>query len=269
MTSNLNRTRLFTALGLAALASSSLAGGGSPLLSYTRILVTWNTQLFPQAGSLKLVAGEARREEPSFFAPTHFRLLLQAAPSAYGIETELNIYPLADLLHQYPETTDGSVRQQIQKLRSLIAKPATLNTADVFHLPAVEVVNSSLTVASARKSLSTASLSGVRYLGTFSQDVSRFANTDVRYLFQGLSRDGQYLITLNASFAGNKLPSRSALEAQGYDVAPQPNGTAADQARYERAVKAYFQQTAQILSESGTAPEVRRLDQLVLSLKFN
>lgn len=56
------------------------------------------------------------------------------------------------------------------------------------------------------KSLGTASFSGVRYLGTFSQDVSRFANTDVQYLFQSLGRDGQWLIMLNASCAANKLP---------------------------------------------------------------
>lgn len=252
---NVDPTRLLTAL--------SLAGGGSPFPQ-----VSWNTQLSPQAAPMKVVAGETRREEPSFFAPTHLRLLLQAAPSAYGIETELNIYPLAALLRQYPEATDGSVRKQVQMLRSLIARPAMLNTADAFQLPAVEVVNSSLTVAGARRNLSTASLSGVRYLGTFSQDASRFANTDVRYSFQRLSRDGQYLITLNASFASNKLPNRSALEAQGYEVAPQPNGTEADRVRYERAVKAYFTQTAQTLDGSSAAPEVQRLDQLVLSLQL-
>ncbi|AZI41966.1 hypothetical protein EHF33_03700 [Deinococcus psychrotolerans] len=109
----------------------------------------------------------------------------------------------------------------------------------------------------------------MRYLGTFSQDVSRFANTNVQYLFQGFSREGQYLMTFNASFAGNKLPSCGALEVHGYGVAPQPNGTTADQVRYERAVKAYFQQTAQILSEGGTAPEAQRPDQLVLSLQLN
>lgn len=71
--------------------------------------VSWNTALFPQAGPLKVVQGEARREEPTFFPPTYQQVQLAGAPSAYGIETTVNIYPLAALLQKYPEQTEGSV----------------------------------------------------------------------------------------------------------------------------------------------------------------
>ncbi|OLV17295.1 hypothetical protein BOO71_0004972 [Deinococcus marmoris] len=230
--------------------------------------MNWNQALFPQAGPLRVVQGEARREEPSFFPPTHLELQLQGAPDAYGIETTVSIYPLAALLQKYPEQTEGSVGQQVKALRSLLENPAPLNTAAAFRLPAIDTVNASLAVAGARKSLSSANLRGVRYLGAFSQDVRRFASTDVRYVFQGISRDGRYLVTVNGSFSGNVLPTRESLEGSGYDVAPQPQDNDKDRARYEGEVNTYFAGVNSTLDQSNSNPEVTRLDQFVELLQL-
>lgn len=212
---------------------------------------------------------QARREEPSFFAPLHLNLKLKLAASEYDVDTELNIYPLSALLRQYPETTLGSLRPQLQTLKSLISTPKLLSSTSAWNLPALETVGASLTTAGARQQLSSASLRGVRYLGTFAQDVHLFAKSDVRYLFQGISRDGQYLITLNAWYEGSTLPSRQAVEAKGYEVAPQPaNNTNAEQAKYQRAVDAYFRQVEKTLDQSSNAAEIKRLDQFVLSLQL-
>lgn len=150
----------------------------------------------------------------------------------------------------------------------MIDHPAPLNTTAAFRLPAVDTVNASLAVAGARKSLTSDTLRGVRYLGTFSQDVRRFAQTDVRYVFQGISRDGKYLVTVNASIPGNGLPTRESVEASGYDVAPQPQDTDADRARYEIDVTAYCADVTLSLNGSSAAVEVTRLDQFVESLQL-
>ncbi|MDV6375705.1 hypothetical protein [Deinococcus arenicola] len=211
------------ALGFALLGSTSLAGGGGGVVpAGPRPTVSWKTTLFPQAGALKVVQGEARRDEPAFFPPTYQTLQLADAPSEYALETTVNIYPLAALLQKYPEQTEGSVGQEVKAMRSLINNPAPLNTTATFRLLAVDTVNASLAVAGARKSLTSDTLRGVRYLGTFLQDVRRFAQTDMRYVFQGVSRDSKYLVTVNASIPGNNLPTRQSVEASGYDVAPRP-----------------------------------------------
>jgi len=69
----------------------------------------------------------------------------------------------------------------------------------------------------------------VRFLGRSVLDVSPVLNGQVRYHFQGLTNDGQYLVVASSNLDTTALPSEAAADA-AVDLAGRPGDGARDRA---------------------------------------
>ena len=98
---------------------------------------------------------------------------------------------------------------------------------------------------------------GVRFVGRFAQDVSPIENYQLRYIFQGLSGDGQFLIVAQLPITTTALPE--ALQTMDGDAY---NDFAANYTTYLAETTAAFD----ALATSDFAPDLATLDAMLLSV---
>lgn len=109
---------------------------------------------------------------------------------------------------------------------------------------------------------------GLRWIGTFGQDVScgfRFDGEDSAYVFQGVSNDGRFFILVRAAISNSTLADRLRQDcATALQQTPKPS------------IDALFEKDMPVLYEKDTAaadpasfqPNLDRLDNVVRSLKL-
>ncbi len=98
---------------------------------------------------------------------------------------------------------------------------------------------------------------GVRFVGRFAQDVSPIENFQLRYLFQGLSGDGQFLIVAQLPITTTALPTDpQSLDGDAYDE------FAANYETYLAETTATFD----ALAASDFTPDLAVLDAMLLSV---
>jgi heat shock protein HslJ len=98
---------------------------------------------------------------------------------------------------------------------------------------------------------------GVRFVGRFAQDVSPIENYQLRYIFQGLSGDGQFLIVAQLPITTTELPDEpQAMDGDAY------NDFAANYETYLAETTAAFD----ALATADFAPDLAVLDAMLLSV---
>jgi len=98
---------------------------------------------------------------------------------------------------------------------------------------------------------------GVRFVGRFAQDVSPIENYQLRYIFQGLSGDGQFLIVAQLPITTTALPEEpQAMDGDAYD------DFAANYETYLAETTAAFDN----LAASDFTPDLTVLDAMLLSV---
>lgn len=98
---------------------------------------------------------------------------------------------------------------------------------------------------------------GVRFVGRFAQDVSPIENYQLRYIFQGLSGDGQFLIVAQLPITTTALPETpQAMDGNAY------NDFAANYTTYLAETMVAFD----ALATSDFAPDLATLDAMLLSV---
>jgi heat shock protein HslJ len=98
---------------------------------------------------------------------------------------------------------------------------------------------------------------GVRWVGRFSQDLSPVVNYQLRYLFQGLTADGQYLISASYPVTTAVLPDN--MQAM----------TADEQAAFSQDPQGFLEATATVLSllaPTDFSPSLDALDAMIQSM---
>ncbi|MFC4454261.1 hypothetical protein [Deinococcus sonorensis] len=178
------RTRRWMATLSLTLNAALAAPAALPHLSF-------DARLLGIPASVQTVQAQKREDTPvpPFFPPRHLEALFGTGAAPLG---ELDVYPVAGLLAQYPDPSDG-MREQIDTLRSLVKTgraPANLRDEMPF-LPwqyAVQVLHAAV------KPLNFPGVKGVRFLVGFISpgEVAPLGRRDVFYTFQGLSNDGKY-----------------------------------------------------------------------------
>lgn len=166
-----------------------------------------------------------------------------------------------DLWTQAGNNGVSQMIDQIFKLTVALPNPPPVNGLPALPYEEVAGVNDLATqVGRATVTDLSASKSGFRFVGRWMQSPNPVINGDLRYVYQGFTNDGRYLVSFFYPVTTPALPnSASAVSAQEMQ-ALQSNASA------------YLQSKAQMLNglpPSGWAPDLGTLDALVGSLQID
>jgi heat shock protein HslJ len=166
------------------------------------------------------------------------------------------IIPIADYQKLWEVNGDPSVTGTLVKLESLLVeKPQELPQWGLPVLPFERAVGAN-DIAVQGIYLPSGAAQGVRFIGRFSQDPSAVTNSNLYYVYLGLSNDGNYLIAFFYPITANSLSETASAE---------------DQSSASQDFQAYLQAKIQQLNGlTGTdfSPAPATLDALIQSLTF-
>lgn len=183
------------------------------------------------------------------FSPAQVRAVLRrpgergspgSAPVAY-----VTVTPVQNWLGLYKGANARAVRRQLDLIREIGTEQRALNARTP--LPQLPLTAAAPALRGAVQRVSTARLWGVRYLAVDSQDASAFPRSAVFYAFQGLTRDGRFVVSARLPYAPASFPARVGAGDQPKDW---PRYVAQAQARLD--------------AESG---KLTRLDAIVQSVR--
>lgn len=166
------------------------------------------------------------------------------------------IIPIADYQKLWEVNGDPSVTGTLAKLESLLVeKPEDLPQWGLPVLPFERAVGAN-DIAVQGIYLPSGLAQGIRFIGRFSQDPSAVSNSDLYYVYLGLSNDGNYLIAFFYPISANALAETASSEDQ--------QSASADFQAYLAA------KIAQLNALRGTdfTPDPATLDALIQSLSF-
>ena len=125
------------------------------------------------------------------------------APGMYTQGNDnLYVFPVSGFA-QYP--ADSPVNQELAALQTLLADQPDL--AGFPGLPYLPLATGGFAFIAQAEYLETDTLTGVRYLTSIRQDVGESLDGQVQYVFQGLTKDGQYVVSFRYFVLTGVLPT--------------------------------------------------------------
>lgn len=145
--------------------------------------------------------------------PKHFSWVLMDGDTATGY---ISVYPVGAYQAIWEDAGDPFVAETLAQLQTLLEEQPANPTPPLPFLPPVPASND---FAAQVRYLELADGGvGVRFVGRFVQDVAPIENYQLRYLFQGLSADGEFLIVANLPVTTSALPAEpQPLSGEEYD----------------------------------------------------
>ncbi len=126
------------------------------------------------------------------------------APGPYSISNDtVNAYPVAGFA-QYP--ADSQINRELASLQTLLADQPDLT--GVTSLPYLPLATGGFAFISNAEYLTTDTMTGVRYLTSIRQDVGPTLDGQVQYVFQGITNDGQYVVSVRYFVLTGVLPTQ-------------------------------------------------------------
>lgn len=191
--------------------------------------------------------------------PEHIQIRL-SAPEPGGLpEPVIYIIPVAAYEGMWESNANSAVTHALEQLGALLdSQPLPVPPFGLPALPVEEIGAGVNDLAVQGKYLNLAAGSGLRFVGRFSQDADPVTSAGVRYIFQGFSDDGQYLIAFYHPVAGAALPGPEEVSAQ-------------ERERASADLEGYLEEKAAELDALGPAdwqPDLSALDAMIASLRF-
>jgi hypothetical protein len=115
----------------------------------------------------------------------------------------VSVFPVAGF-EQYG--ADSPVNQELQALQTLLDERPDLANAD--SLPYLPLATGGFAFIARAEYVETDTFSGVRYLTDVRNDVSPTLDGQVRYVFVGLTNDGQYMVSVRYNLFTGALPTQ-------------------------------------------------------------
>jgi heat shock protein HslJ len=170
----------------------------------------------------------------------------------------LYIIPVGQYEKMWDANQEPLVSSSLAKLQDLLTqKPTPFNNCCMPVLP-VESAGGRNDVVAQGTYLPIKMGDGLRFVGRFAQDASPVANGQFYYVFQGLSSDQRYFISLFYPVTSSKLPDISQVPQSEFTEATQdPQGYAGKKA-----------QELNALGPDDFSPSLTSLDTLIASLQF-
>jgi len=176
------------------------------------------------------------------------------------------IIPVDAYLRMWDAAGDPTVSSQVDKIFQYTVALPSPAPASMPALPVEEVVGHNDVAVQAGRAVTdtagtspSASKSGFRFVGRWAQDANPVINQNLKYVYQGFTNDGKYLVSFFYPVTTPKLP-RSQEEV-----------TAGQMERFNTNPTAAIQMQAQMLdalAPSDWDPNLNTLDALVASLEI-
>ncbi len=197
-------------------------------------------------------------------APTHLQFTFRNAvtdlfPDSYPSVGRLYVYPVGGWRGLY-----AGYRQEMRDVNLLLGRLRSLLTLRPLYIADEVAILPNLSATQVLRSqvsyLNFQSGSGVRFLTTYSQELSPIARSNLFYTFQGMSSDGKYYISFYHPILTAVLPETVAdlITADNYD---------AFVAEYENYLRRITQQI-NVQDAASFAPTLTQLDTMVRSLRI-
>ncbi|BAU42853.1 hypothetical protein [Leptolyngbya sp. O-77] len=203
-----------------------------------------------------------RPDQPPYLngEPSHLVYQFQVPSPAAGIAVPpgtLKIYSVNGLRAMY-----AGYRQELQAMNQVINGLRTILTQRPFYINrpigVLPPVSGDEVLRSQMEYLRFGEGSGLRFVGVYKYDVSPILSNELVYIFQGLTTDGRYYVSLSQPLLTSVLPATAPLTADQYDA------FVADYETYLRRVA----QQLNMQDSSGFFPNLTLLDSLVRSLRI-
>lgn len=149
------------------------------------------------------------------FSPAQVRVTLNRPGERWkpGFEADMppayvTVTPVQNWLTLFKGPNARVVKERLDLLRKINAGKQDMNQfRDWLELPYLPLLNSAQAVSGAVKRLNTGHLQGVRYLAVYSHEsLTEYPRSAVFYTFQGLTRDGQHLVSVRLPYAPASFP---------------------------------------------------------------
>jgi hypothetical protein len=191
--------------------------------------------------------------------PDHVEIAFNGtAPADRGPgEPVIYVIPIDDYETMWTEAGDSTITDRVAQLRDIIASgqvPSSGNPA----LPIEEASGfNDLAVQGVVTQLG--EWNGFRFVGRFEQSANPVTNQNLRYIFQGFSPNGEYLIAVFYPVSTDALPATAA------------EVPAEDMARVDSDNQAYMQEQIDALNALTSAdwtPDLAALDAMVATVRY-
>jgi len=260
--------KLIYVMGLVLLLLVAAACGGTPTATLTGAgidptSVTLDTMGLPYSWQANLVPAtpyDASQPPGPMGLPEHIQInfgVTDPKDKQFG-DPVIYIIPVEAYKQLWESAGSQSVTMVLEKLQTLLAeKPSPILTHGMPVLPYEEIggVND---LAVQGKYVDWSMGNGARFVGRFVQDPNPVTNQRLRYIFQGLSDDGQYLVAFFYPVTTNALPRIE-------DVSDE------EMQRVNSDLEAYMQEKTEMLNalpESDWDPDLALLDSVLASLTY-
>ncbi len=183
--------------------------------------------------------------------PKHFAWTFGDDVAVGAARGQVAVYPLAAYRKIWREAGDSFVERQLDALTGLVD---AREQAPATPLPVLPQRNSFNDLAAQVAYLELpGGGGGVRFVGRFSQDATPLLNRELRYVFQGLSADGETLVVADLPISAAGVPD-DLLEDTGPDIV---------------AYLARWRKKLEGLEPADFTPSLRVLDALVTSIQVS
>jgi heat shock protein HslJ len=222
--------------------------------------LTINTQgLYPSFQPSLALSSPYDNTQPSGATglPAHVQVnfggaeMLETSPTIY-------IIPIDAYENLWKSGGDPSVTGAITKLQSLLSEKPDFASFGLPVLP-FERASGVNDLAVQGSYLNTPSSDGIRFVGRFVQGQQPVSNSNLYYIYQGISPDGKYLVAFLYPVKANILPADGSVTAEDQQAATQ------DFNSYLSTKSAALKG----LTPADFQPNLTVLDEMIKSLKFN
>ena len=187
--------------------------------------------------------------------PKHFRWTVGEGGEPADAAGYISVYPVEAYQALWELEGDPSVSDTLVQLATLLSEQPVDPTPPLPVLPQVGATND-FAAQVAYLDLASGG-SGVRFVGRFAQDVSPIENFQLRYIFQGLTEDGQSLVVASIPVTATALPAE-----------PQPMG-GDEYNEFAANYESYLAETTATFNELASTeftPDLAVLDALLQSV---
>ena len=193
--------------------------------------------------------------------PAHIEITFGETPepSYFGQYPILTIIPIEEYNQMWADNGDPIIGTIFAAIQDLIANPpAQAPTSQLPVLP-LDAVQAVIDLVAQFKPLETDLFQGYRFVGRLSQGINPVINSNLYYFFMGVSRDGQYIITM-------MVPVKSSILVDRIEDLPIADNDLlnSDYLLYMQSIRERLNQQ----SVSDFQPDLDALDAVVMSLKW-
>jgi hypothetical protein len=252
------------ALGIVMIlgVSPALAQGGTNTISANGFSFSFDSSWAANVNIVAYPGDPVDYEAPGGPEVKHTEFILYngtpAPESQFDGVGGIRVYRTADFAgYDFPSQQLAQLQSLVAGMTDLTPYMAITENTTTNTLPMMPVFPAAQVIRARAQHLDLATISGISYITVYRQDVSPFTSSEFWYIFQGLSKDGQYYVSAMFKIAPSMFPAEIPADF--------------DWDTFNATFSAYLQQSVDQLNAATPdqfAPSLTALDAVVGSFSF-